>query len=87
MNSNQIGDAIRAYRSDTCPACAAEKLIPADPFCLDCLERLPAGLLESVTDRETFLEAFGPAMAHLKNISPGPGRTAATPRSRTAPRR
>ena len=70
MSPNEIGNAIEAFMSDVCPACDGRKVAPADAFCLDCQERLPADLLELVTDRETYLEAFAPAMRHLRPAVP-----------------
>ena len=66
MTPNEIGNAIRAFRSPTCPACGAEKELRTDPFCDGCLSRLPADLLERVTDRDTYLEAFNPALEYLR---------------------
>jgi len=66
MSPSEIGEAIHAFLSEVCPACAKEKLALSDPFCPDCMERLPPGLLEGVTDRDTYMECFGPAMEHLR---------------------
>ena len=71
MSPNEIGSAIDAFMSDNCPGCGGRKLARADAFCLDCQERLPADLLELVTDRSTYLEGFGPAMRHLRSAAPG----------------
>lgn len=62
MNATEIGRAIRAFRSEACPACGAEKIARADPFCPECMARLPDDLLERLHDRERFIGAFGPAM-------------------------
>jgi hypothetical protein len=67
MTPNQIGDAIRAFRSKTCPACGSLKEIASNPFCDDCLSRLPADLLEIVTDRDTYLDGFTPALEYLSS--------------------
>lgn len=66
MTPGEIGSAIHAFLSEVCPACAKEKVRLADPFCPECMELLPADLLEGVTDRDTYLECFGPAMEHLR---------------------
>ena len=75
MQPHDIGRAIAAFMSEDCPSCGGRKLAPADAFCLDCQERLPADLLELVTDRATYLEAFGPAMRHLRS-APAAARAA-----------
>ena len=67
MTPNEIGNAIRAFRSPACPACGQPKELRTDPFCDDCLSRLPADLLESVTDRDTYLEGFNPALEYLRS--------------------
>jgi hypothetical protein len=66
MSPSEIGEAIHAFLSEVCPACARAKIALSDPFCPDCMERLPAELLEGVTDRGTYLACFGPAMEHLR---------------------
>ena len=64
--STQIGAAIRAFRSEHCPACEGEKFRVEDPFCTPCLGRLPESLRDAFHDRSRFLELFHPAMAHLR---------------------
>jgi len=71
MTPNEIGNAIRAFRSPTCPACGDPKELRTDPFCDSCLSLLPAGLLERVTDRETYLEGFTPAVEFLRSRKGG----------------
>ena len=66
MTPSEIGAAIHAFLSEVCPACAMQKVALTDPFCPDCMEKLPADLLEGVTNRDTYLECFGPAMEHLR---------------------
>lgn len=68
MSSEKFVGPSHGLRSAECPACQKEKLIPTEPFCLDCLELLPPGLLESVTDNETLSESFGPALEHLSKL-------------------
>lgn len=70
MTPDEIGNAIRAFRSQACTACGGIKDLRTDPFCDNCLSRLPADLLERVTDRETYLEGFNPAFQYLRA---GPG--------------
>lgn len=62
----QIGSAIRAFRSEACPACGGQKTRKPDPFCEMCLSRLPPGFREGFSDRSRFVELFHPAMAHLR---------------------
>ena len=64
--STQIGTAIRAFRSESCPACDGQKYKINDPFCKGCLLRLPLNFLEAFADRSRFLELFHPAMALLR---------------------
>jgi hypothetical protein len=71
MTPNEIGDAIRAFRSPTCPACGGSKELRTDPFCDSCLARLPSDLLERVTTRETYLEGYTPAFEYLRSNSHG----------------
>ena len=73
MTTDEIGNAIRAFRSPMCPACGGLKELRADPFCDDCLARLPSDLLERVTDRGTYLEGFTPAFEYLRSNSHGRG--------------
>lgn len=65
MDPNDIGLAIRSFLSEDCPVCEAVKALKEDPFCDDCLAALPAHMLEAVTSRDTYLNAFGPAFRHL----------------------
>ena len=69
LSSQQIGDAIRSFRQRNCPACEAEKVNRTDPFCLKCLEILPADLRARVTDREKYIGAFNAALTHLRGAS------------------
>ena len=64
--STQIGAAIRAYRSESCPSCDAEKVTVEDPFCKQCLEQLPLSFRDGFQDRSRFIELFHPALAHLR---------------------
>jgi len=61
----QIGAAIKAFRSEFCPSCEGEKVTLADPFCIQCYERLPMDYQDALRDRSRFIELFHPAMAHL----------------------
>ena len=73
MSSDEIGMAIRSFLSETCPACGDAKTVAADPFCEDCLAALPPDLLEAVTDRSTYLDAFGKALHTItrdRSLSP-----------------
>ena len=63
----QIGAAIRAFRSETCPSCDDQKVRRTDPFCLQCLERLPIGFRDALRDTSRFIELFHPAMEFLRN--------------------
>ncbi len=66
LEPKQIGQAIRAFRADECPACGGEKMHIANPFCLKCITRLTPVLATAVADRSTFIVAFHPAMNYLK---------------------
>ena len=66
LTPNQIGDAIRAFRAPNCPACEGEKLQRNDPFCRECIEKLPHELQLRVMLREEFIDAFWPAIEHLR---------------------
>ena len=66
LTSAQIGVAIRAFRSETCPACGIEKYRSLESFCEECLRRLPSYLCEGVSDRDRFIELFHPALAYLQ---------------------
>ena len=72
MKPEEIGSAIRAFRSSECQACGGEKARRDDPFCTACLERLPERLRQSVCERSTYIESFKPAISCLKgdDISP-----------------
>ena len=61
----EIGRAIRAFMSENCPACGEQKHRRADPFCPECLHRLPDPLIERLSQKEHFIQAFGPAMEQL----------------------
>jgi predicted amidophosphoribosyltransferase len=64
--SSQIGAAIRAFRSENCPSCDAQKITKKDPFCKRCFKRLPPSFRQAFHDRSRFIELFHPAMAHLR---------------------
>lgn len=59
MNPNEMGMAIRSFLSPMCPVCETAKTVDEDPFCENCLALLTPALLEAVTDRSTYLDAFG----------------------------
>lgn len=61
----QIGTAIRAFMSETCPVCEGEKGKPVDPFCATCLGRLPAEIKAKVSDRRHFIAVFQSASEYL----------------------
>lgn len=63
----QIGAAIKAFRSESCPSCDGEKVTLADPFCSQCYERLPQDYRDAFRDRSRFIELFHPAMEHLRD--------------------
>ena len=69
MTPQQIGDAIRAFRQRNCPACRAEKVSREDPFCTDCLDRLPPDVHAGVVDRDKYIGAFHTALKHLGETS------------------
>ena len=69
MTPEEIGAAIQAFLGETCPACGSEKASRSDPFCTDCLDKLPRDLYARVTRREDYLQAFGPAMEWLSASS------------------
>ena len=66
MSPEEIGNAIRAFRSRNCPACDSEKGNRNDPFCEPCLDRLPSNLQEGVINHSKFIEFFGPSLNYLK---------------------
>jgi hypothetical protein len=66
MEPKQIGEAIRAFMAERCPACGAEKDLLGDPFCSECHELLPPELQEKICENSKFIETFHPAMEHLK---------------------
>ena len=65
MTPKEIGAAIRAFRSENCPACGAAKPKRTDPFCGDCWRSLPFELQEDVADDKLFLDSFYPALSYL----------------------
>ena len=65
MTPEEIGNAIRAFRTRNCPACESEKGNRQDPFCEDCLDRLPSDLHEGVLSHAQFIEYFGPSLSYL----------------------
>lgn len=62
----QVGAAIKAFRSEWCPACGVEKHRNQESFCEDCLLRLPSHLREGISQRKQFIELFHPALAYIK---------------------
>lgn len=66
MTPTQIGEAVRAFRAENCPACGAKNIGKNDTFCIDCFVRLPFELQEAVSDKSTFIEAYHAAMAYLR---------------------
>ena len=58
--------------AEDCPACGVVKSILEDPFCPECTERLPQDLLENVTERSTYIEAFAPSLRHLRRDDDAP---------------
>ena len=65
MTRDEIGNAIRAFHNQECPACGTKKARRIDPFCSECSELLPEELRDGIASRETYLETFKPAMDHL----------------------
>ena len=70
LTPKEIGEAIRAFRAPNCPACEGEKDHRNDPFCRGCIEQLPHELQLRVVLREEFIDAFWPAMEHLRDSRP-----------------
>ena len=66
MTPEEIGNAIRAFRSRNCPACDSEKVNRQDPFCEPCLDRLPSHLHEGVVSHGQFIDFFGPSLSYLR---------------------
>lgn len=66
MTPEEIGNAIRAFRSRNCPACDSAKANRHDPFCEPCLDRLPTDLHEGVSNHKKFIESFGPSLNYLR---------------------
>ena len=75
LTPKEIGDAIRAFRAAECPSCNGEKRHRDDPFCPDCLNTLPHDLQLRVVLREEFIDAFWPAMEHLRTNRPAAQKT------------
>ena len=73
MTPEEIGNAIRAFRSRNCPACDSTKANRFDPFCDSCLDRLPSDLHEGVNSHKKFIESFGPSLNYLRNDGTEPG--------------
>ena len=91
LTSAQVGAAVKAFRSEWCPACGAGKYRSLEAFCEDCLRRLPLHLKEGISDRAQFIELFHPALAHIRQnaADPGSGRvppTSSPPRPETTRR-
>ena len=74
MTPEDIGNAIRAFRSRNCPACGSEKANRFDPFCDSCVDRLPSDMHEGVVMHSKFIEFFGPALNYLKSDGTEPGK-------------
>jgi len=70
MTADEIGKAIRAFRSKACPACGSEKPHLHDTFCKPCTASLPDEMRVSLESRHTYLETFGPAMEFLEGLRP-----------------
>jgi hypothetical protein len=68
MTPDEIGNAIRAFRSKSCPACEGEKGHLHDTFCTACTASLPKEMREGIANRDTYLETFGPSMLHLDGV-------------------
>ena len=68
MSSHDIGLAIRSFLSPNCPACGEVKGLAVDPFCENCLALLTPALLEEVTERETYIDAFGPSLRLIERL-------------------
>ena len=66
LTPSQVGAAIKAFRSEWCPACGIEKHRNQESFCEGCLLRLPTNLREGISDRKQFIELFHPALACIK---------------------
>lgn len=67
MTPEDIGNAIRAFRTRNCPACGSAKADRYDPFCETCIDRLPSDLHEGVTIHSKFIEFYGPALNYLRS--------------------
>ena len=75
LTPNVIGAAIRAFRATNCPACEGKKRHRTDPFCIVCLELLPHDLQLLVVLRNEFIDAFRPAMEHLRLMQTEPRKS------------
>lgn len=88
LTSAQVGAAIKAFRSEWCPACGAGKYRSLETFCEDCQRRLPPHLREGISDRAQFIELFHPALAYIRQnaVDSKSGRippTSSPPRTET----
>ena len=66
LTSAQVGAAVKAFRSESCPACGVEKYRSLETFCEDCMRRLPPHLREGISDRSRYVELFHPALDFIK---------------------
>ena len=66
LNPEQIGEAIRAFRAERCPACGVKKDLKNEPFCDKCLGKLPSEIRDRVSENSYFIETFHQAMEVLK---------------------
>lgn len=62
----EIGDAIRAFRSEKCPACGVVKDPPTETLCRGCLAELPPEPLGSISEYRTYIDAFHASMRFLE---------------------
>jgi hypothetical protein len=67
LEPEQIGEAIRAFRAESCPACGGRKDLKSKPFCDECLRLLPLELRDRISDNSNFIETFHPAMKYLRS--------------------
>ena len=66
LTSAQVGAAVKAFRSEWCPACGTEKYRSLETFCEDCQRRLPPHLKEGISDRSRYIELFHPALDYIR---------------------
>ena len=75
LTSQQIGQAIKSYFEENCPACGSAKARRLDPLCSRCFTQLPADLQEKISTKEHFIGAFHPAMEYLTRGAATAART------------